>query len=206
MVKDISRRAFMKIGVALSVAFSGLLAACTGRGGNNFELDELEFLNGLTREELNERLRELAVDSDELPISPGATCYIPTFVEPEYSPLPCSTCSANAQMVDWQMNSLESIQATVNTMIREGFDVRLDVIISCKKCADAESAKYRTIFGIKFKDDASYHLVETSDVRDYEILLSFLQGEKTHTTWNDGIYPLYLRQDVIEKMTGLKHD
>ncbi|MCL2529463.1 MAG: hypothetical protein FWE41_03930 [Coriobacteriia bacterium] len=205
MAKDISRRAFMKIGVALSVAFSGLLAACTGRESFSFRLDELDSLSGLTRDELNERLRELAENPDETLIVMGAMCYETMPVEPEYKHLACSTCNANAKIEDWRMESLERIEAVVNEIISEGFDVTLDVSISCERCTGTDSVRIRTIFGIKFKGDANYHLVETSNVSDYEVLLAFLQGEETYDAGGDWIYPLYLRQDVIEKMTGLKY-
>jgi len=206
MVKDISRRAFMKVGVALSMAFSALLAACTGREVYDFEFDELEFLNGLTREELNERLRELAENPDETEVVMGAMCYSPVERDPEYILLSCSTCNANAQFQDWQIWSLERIQATVNTMIREGFDAKLELIVSCKKCAEQDRASYRTVFGIRFKDDADYHLAESSNVTDYEIVLAFLQGETTYHDSADWVYPLYREQQVIKRMTGLKYD
>jgi len=207
MVRDISRRAFLTIGVAVSLAFSTLLAACTGRVAYSFELDELEYMNGLTREELNERLRalaELSESSDVDVIIDGATCYMPLYREPEYTPLPCSTCSANAQMEDWQITSLESIQAIVNEMISAGFDVELDFIISCKQCAGGSSARYRAIFGIRFKDDADYHMVETTDITDYKILLAFLREDEYYIGDFGTGYPLYRQLEVIEKMTGLR--
>ena len=214
MVKDISRRAFMKVGAALSIAFSAILAACSGNAVDTFELDELytfeldelEFLNGLTREELNERLSALAEIPDETPTVPGATCYIGTIGEPEYTPLPCNTCSENAQMTEWQINSLEDIQATVNEIIKEGFDVKLDVIIACKKCAAEDNARYQTIFGIRFIDDADYHMVETINVFNYKILLAFLQEKTAYTDSYNDSYQLCYYLNVIEEMTGLKHE
>ena len=207
MAKDVSRRVLIKIGVALSMTFSALLAACTGRDVIRFELDELQFLNGLTREELNERLRELAEEPSEVTeIFEGAMCYIPIYVEPKYTHLPCSTCNASAHLTDWQMESLEEIQATVNEMISAGFDVKLDVIISCERCSGNSYTPYKTIFGIKFVDDADYHLAETSNVSDYQVLLAFLQGEETYSSGYDEIYPLYRRRETIAMMTGLKYD
>jgi len=203
MVKDISRRAFMSIGVAVSIAFSTLLAACTGRVAYSFELDELEYMNELTREELNERLRELAEKQNELEFVESAMCYAPYEGEIKYTPLPCSTCSAKAQMTDWQIESLERIQAIVNEMISEGFDVKLDVTISCKKCADEYSARFLTSFGIRFTDDTDYHMVETSYAEDYEILLAFLRGEEFYADTVGLSFPLHQRQGVIKKMTGL---
>ena len=219
MVKVVSRRAFTNIGVTLSIAFASLLTACTGKevpflGSDEpftfeldepftFELDELEYMNELTREELNERLRELAEKQNELEFVESAMCYAPYEGEIAYTPLPCSTCSAKAQMTDWQIESLERIQAIVNEMISEGFDVKLDVTISCKKCADEYSARFLTSFGIRFTDDTDYHMVETSYAEDYEILLAFLRGEEFYADTVGLSFPLHQRQGVIKKMTGL---
>ena len=167
---------------SLTIA-SGLLAA--------FAADAA----GLSRQDLEKRLQELAKAPPPTKLAPGAMCYeeaaplerqeyaCPKCGEKTLYPLP-----GNTQGID----SLEAVTVSrrlVKQLQEKGLNCQLDETAFCQKCGKGAKAK-DLVLEVRWPGQGKPHRTILEGTSDLQILLEFLSGKDKHDNGAGGEKPM----------------
>jgi hypothetical protein len=161
-----------------------------------------------TKEEIREKLELLAnTPVPEDSISFGAMCYSVAYVEDvEHVTYQCPKCGSRtiySNKVDayYKVRSLipqcrEQIQDT------KGINLQLDETQFCRKCSDVKNPEL--VLVVSYVDDSVKTITYGIAYDDIQLINEFLHGRLTHTTMNDGRYPLKDHLQRLEELLGIK--
>lgn len=166
-----------------------------------------------SREELIKRLREIAneeikVENNEL----SAMCYCP--VIPPTLTFKCEECNTKMEYSMYESN-YKWMHKTIKEIRKLGYDAKIKVLCSDCLIKEIESGEYicnsnnfgnwRPLFCFYFRTNKNekYHLAESNDSSDYDIVLKFLKDKRK---WEKFDRTVLLKDRIytIEQMTGLK--
>ena len=166
-----------------------------------------------SREELIKRLKEIA--NEEIKVEDNklsAMCY--SLAIPPTLTFKCKEC--NKEMKDTMYESdYKWMRKTIYEIRNLGYDAKIKVL--CEECLikEIESGKYicniddfknrEPLFCFYFRtnENEKYHLAESDNSSDYDIVLKFLKDKRKWEKF-DGTVLLKDRIYTIEQMTGLK--
>lgn len=165
------------------------------------------------REELIKRLREIAneeikVENNEL----SAMCYCP--VIPPTLTFKCEECNTKMEYSMYESN-YKWMHKTIKEIRKLGYDAKIKVLCSDCLIKEIESGEYicnsnnfgnwRPLFCFYFRTNKNekYHLAESNDSSDYDIVLKFLKDKRK---WEKFDRTVLLKDRIytIKQMTGLK--
>lgn len=165
------------------------------------------------REELIKRLREIAneeikVENNEL----SAMCYCP--VIPPTLTFKCEECNTKMEYSMYEYK-YKWMHKTIKEIRNLGYDAKIKVLCSDCLIKEIESGEYicnsnnfgnwRLLFCFYFRTNKNekYHLAESNDSSDYDIVLKFLKDKRK---WEEFDRTVLLKDRIytIEQMTGLK--
>lgn len=176
-----------------------------------------------TREELIERLKEIA--SEEVPQERhrGAMCY--SIAPPEDFSTECDYCKSTIIYSSW--SSRKIIHEIVDEITGLGYDAKVAVL--CNECFKKLKAELypevekelvldeehkiemdcynrNFVFYFRVSSDETYNCALSSNQDHYNAVLSFLKGEKAYRGYRIPYEKKYIMKDIpiIEFMTGLK--
>lgn len=165
------------------------------------------------REELIKRLKEIA--NEEIKIENNgisAMCYCPAI--PPTLTFKCEEC--NKEMKDTMYESdYKWMYKTIKEIRNLGYDAKIKVLCSDCLIKEIESGEYicnsnnfgnwRPLFCFYFRTNKNekYHLAESNNSSDYDIVLKFLKDKRK---WEKFDRTVLLKDRIytIEQMTGLK--
>lgn len=177
-----------------------------------------------TREELSERLKELANDETRIPIHRGAMCYEPAM--PCLQKTRCSHCGKRFKFYDY--DGFDSYENYLLEQIRGlGYDAYIESW--CPSCAAkeglisgeeaeetlnevrmADEERYVpdyvgrcVMFFFRLKGEEKYHRALLRDHNDLKALCAFLRQEKSYEGDFGRTVPLRDRIDMIQELTGI---
>jgi DNA-directed RNA polymerase subunit RPC12/RpoP len=161
-----------------------------------------------TREEIQKKLEVLAntnVPDDS--ISFGAMCYAIAFVrDMDHVTYQCPKCGSRtiySNKVDayYKVRSLIP-QCREQIQDIKGINLQLEESQFCKKCSDVKTPELGLV--VSYVDDSIKTLTYGIGFEDIQLINEFLHGRITHTTSNDGRYPLRDHLQRLEELLGIK--
>ncbi|MBQ2397042.1 MAG: hypothetical protein II304_08435 [Bacteroidales bacterium] len=165
------------------------------------------------REELIKRLREIA--NEEIKIENNgisAMCYCPAI--PPTLTVKCEECNTKMEY-DMYEFEYKCMCETIEEIRKLGYDAKIKVLCSDCLIKEIESGEYicnsnnfgnwRPLFCFYFRTNKNekYHLAESDNSSDYDIVLKFLKDKRK---WEEFDRTVLLKDRIytIEQMTGLK--
>lgn len=166
-----------------------------------------------SREELIKRLKEIA--NEEIKIENNgisAMCYCPAI--PPTLTFKCEECNTKMEYSMYEYK-YKWMHKTIKEIRNLGYDAKIKVLCSDCLIKEIESGEYicnsnnfgnwRPLFCFYFRTNKNekYHLAESNDSSDYDIVLKFLKDKRK---WEKFDRTVLLKDRIytIEQMTGLK--
>jgi len=181
-----------------------------------------------TKEDLIKRLKALADDQTEYPMSEGAMCYEPSVCE--NIKIPCERCKEKFSVSSWDDNDYKEILRLVKKMNAYGVDAKVERI--CRNCIEKMGIDVSScyvfsddgmwdektqrehfsmdgigllecVFYFKTSEQENYHIAIAPYVDYYNAVLAFLAGEPTYDDRYDQTHLVRDEIRIIEQMTGI---
>lgn len=191
--------------------FLFVLAGCsprsgTGQVGGRGQAVNVRDMKSLSRDQVRERLGELAAAPVPKLNTVGAMCYEPAML-PTRAEYVCPACG---ERTVYELGMASTVQEQLPSCRREfqelekvaGEAVELDESQFCRKCqpeVETPALVLTTTYG-----DGSEHEVPGVTAGDLRILREFLSGKRVHTTFNDAEQPLKDHLERLEELLGVK--
>jgi hypothetical protein len=187
---------FLVVFVVLCLGFSGNGArAATTRYAKavQISLQPAPLLTeGLTREEISERLQKLKESNDPSELKMGAMCYAPRPL-PERVEYVCPLCGQKTLYAASGGDDVARIEYTIASLPQcrglakqvKGLTIQLDEKEFCRKCAPKSSTPHLWLV-VKYPGEKKDYRARDVTVDDLRLINEFLEGKDRHKTSNDG--------------------
>jgi hypothetical protein len=142
---------------------------------------------GLSRQQIAEKLRMLSTTEPKHPLGSGAMCYQPRAL-PESTDYVCPKCHArthyanDSQLASFIVAGLPAARKAQGRI--SGLDVRLDESEFCEKCRAKISSSPQLILVVTFPDGTSQR-TRGVQADDLDLVLDLLAGEVVHRGSSD---------------------